>query len=281
MNQEEKKGSPEPKPRYVWDPKKLAWVETTEPETQEPATERAAVEPKPEAVSEEAKVEAKAEEVTGEAAVEGAPVKGAAVAAVGPQYRGAFVRLLALIVDGIVLIVLATILGRVSGSHSALNAVTGTVSTIYSSWQSWLFLAVFLVYCVGFWTWRGQTPGKMLMGAKIVKTNGKPIGIGRALLRFVVYFLYILLWGLASSRLLVVFLVIIGAFLIIAFNKRKRGIHDFVAGTVVINSRAPKLQPVEAESAEVAEAPEAAEPTSTSEPSEPSGASEPETDKQE
>jgi len=50
MNQEEKKGSSEPKPRYVWDPKKLAWVETTEPEIQEPATERAAVEPKPEEV---------------------------------------------------------------------------------------------------------------------------------------------------------------------------------------------------------------------------------------
>jgi hypothetical protein len=38
MDRNEEKGSPEVKPRYVWDPKKLAWVETTEAETTEEAS---------------------------------------------------------------------------------------------------------------------------------------------------------------------------------------------------------------------------------------------------
>jgi uncharacterized RDD family membrane protein YckC len=123
-----------------------------------------------------------------------------------------------------------------------------------------LFAAIILFYFVGFWAWRGQTPGKMLIGAKIVKKDGRPIGIGRALLRFFVYFLYLLLWGFAGSRLIVLFVIIIIALIILAFNRRKRGIHDFIAGTVVIKSRPKKPMPVEYE---------------------PSVASEPETDKQE
>ena len=277
MDSKEEKGSPEHKPRYVWDHKKLAWVETTEPEIQEPATERAAIEPKPEEVLEEATVEAKAEDVTVEAAVEGAPVKGVVVEAVGPQYRGAFVRLLAVIVDGILLTILFTIIGRLSGGQATLNTVTGAVSTTYGSWQTWVFLSVGIVYCVGFWAWRGQTPGKMLLGAKIVKTNGSPIGIGRALLRFAFYFLYLLLWGLIGgligSSLVVLFLIFIGALVITAFNKKKRGIHDFIAGTVVINTRPKKAEPVA-----VAEPVEADEATETAESP---VAREPETDKQE
>jgi len=266
VDSKEEKGSPERKPRYVWDPKKLAWVETKEPEIQEPAAAKAAIEPKPEEVLEEATVEAKAEEVTVEAAVEGAPVKGVVVEAVGPQYRGAFVRLLAVIVDGILLMILSIIIGRLSGGQSTLNTVTGAVSTTYASWQTWVFLSVGIVYCVGFWAWRGQTPGKMLLGAKIVKTNGSPIGIGRALLRFAVYSLYLLLWGLIRSSLVVLFLIFIGALLIIGFNRKKRGIHDFIAGTVVINSRPPKPQPVEFEAADADEATETAESTAASEP---------------
>jgi uncharacterized RDD family membrane protein YckC len=277
MNQEEEKGSSEPKPRYVWDPKKLAWVETTEADVQEPAMEEAAEEPRREEGLGKAIVEAKAEEVAGEAAVEGAPVK-SVVEAAGPKFRGAFVRLVALIVDGVVFIILLTILGKVASTQSILNTATGTVTTPYATWQSGVSAAMLLVYYVGFWTWRGQTPGKMLVGAKIVKTDGSPIGIRRALLRFVVYFLYFLVWGLAGGRLIVLFFVIIGSLLIIGFNKRKRGIHDFVAGTVVINSRPKKVEPVEVEAFE---APEAAELPGTSEPSEPSVAGEPETDKQE
>ncbi len=269
MSQEEEKGLPQPKPRYVWDPKKLAWVETTEPETQEPVAEKAAVEPKPEEVLEEAKVEAKAEEVTGEAAVKGVPVKGG-VEAAGLQYRGAVIRLIAFIVDTIVLLIISYIISRVGGGTATV--INGTSSALISTskWQGWVVVAFFAVYFVGFWAWRGQTLGKMLMGAKIVKTNGRPVGIGRALLRFVVYFLYLILYSL-TGRLIVLFLIFFIVFIMIGLDRRKRGIHDLIAGTVVINSRPPKPQPVE-----VAEPVDATEETA-----EPPVASEPEPDKTE
>lgn len=264
MDHEEEKGSSQPKPRYVWDPKKLAWVETTEAE--EPATEEVAVEPKREEVSEEAAVEAKAEEVRGEAAVEGTPVE-VPGEAVGPQYRGAWIRLVALIVDLIVLTVISYILARASGVQILKNTASGTVITQPSSWEQWLFFVIIFFYFVGLWTWRGQTPGKWLLGAKIVKTDGRPIGIGRALLRLIVYVLYLLVWALLGTRIIVLFLIGIIAFIVVALSKKKRGIHDLIAGTVVINSRPKKPAPVAvAEPVDAAEATETAEPASADEP---------------
>jgi len=273
MNQEEKKGSSEPKPRYVWDPKKLAWVETTEPEIQEPAQERAAVEPKPAEVLEEAKVEAKAEEVTSEAAVEGALVGGAAVAA-GPRYKGAVIRLVAFFVDLVMLLIISIIVGRLPGFGGVvLNTPTGTkLVAQVSVWQEWVYLVIIIVFFVGFWTWRGQTPGKMVTGAKLVKADGSPIGIRRAILRFAVFFLYLMLWAALGASLGVLVAIVIGALIVTPFNKKRKAIHDFIAGTVVVDSRAPKPQPVEAEAADSDEATETAEP---------SVASEPETDKTE
>ena len=39
----------------------------------------------------------------------------------------------------------------------------------------------------GFWTWRGQTPGKMIAGIKIVRTDGSSIGLGRAFIRYLMF----------------------------------------------------------------------------------------------
>jgi len=77
------------------------------------------------------------------------------------------------------------------------------------------------VAAILFWRFRGATPGKMLLSAKIVdaETLGPPTTgqlIGR-------YFAYIL-----SS----VFML---GFIWIAFDKRKQGWHDKLAGTVVIH----------------------------------------------
>ncbi len=276
MDRKEEKGSPEPKPRYVWDPKKLAWVEITEPEVQESVTERADVEPKPEEVLEEVKAETRVEEVSGEAAAESAPVK-EAVEAGGLRYRGAMARLVAFLVDAIVLYIILFVFDQVSGAQVLVNTVSGEVVNNIG-WRQVVFIVILLVYFLGFWAWRGQTPGKMLVGAKIVKRDGSRIGIVRALLRFIGYFLYLVLVALSGTRLIILVLLIIVALVVIALNKRKRGIHDFIAGTVVVNSRAPKPQPVEAEASA---APETDELTGTSEVSEPSVTSEPEADKTE
>ena len=83
--------------------------------------------------------------------------------------------------------------------------------------------AIPFVYYVAFWTWRGQTPGKMMLGVRIVKSNGNPIGLGRALLRAIGY------WVNALTLLI--------GFLMIAWDSKKQGLHDKIAGTVVIRTR--------------------------------------------
>jgi len=283
MDEKEQKGASDSKPRYVWDPKKLAWVETTEVETAaEAVPEKAAVAPTREEEAKEAAAEPTSEEglkeatvgldvegVAGEAVVEGAPAEKVTEAG-GLQYRGAGIRLLAFIVDIIVLLVILVIVSQVSGIQNVVNTASDTTVTSLSSGHEWIFIVVLVVYFMGFWAWRGQTPGKMLLKARIVKTNGSPIGIVRAVLRFVVYFLYLLVWGFTGSRPIILVAIIVAVLIIIAFNKRKRGIHDFIAGTVVINSRPPKPAPVEVEAVD-----------STEETAEPPGASESDADKPE
>ncbi len=71
--------------------------------------------------------------------------------------------------------------------------------------------------------WRGQTPGKMIFGLKIVQVNGQEMTYGRACLRSICWGLSLLLFSLG--------------FLMIAFNRQKRGLHDILAGTYVIRNQ--------------------------------------------
>ena len=75
-----------------------------------------------------------------------------------------------------------------------------------------------------FWIFRNATPGKMLFGSVIVdaKTLAAPT-VGQNILRYVCYYLSLLPLGLG--------------FLWIAFDARKQGWHDKIAGTVVIKGK--------------------------------------------
>ena len=77
------------------------------------------------------------------------------------------------------------------------------------------------VLIIGFWVWKAATPGKMLVSAQIVdaKTMGKP-STGQLIVRYIGYFIS-------------AFVFCIG-FLWVAFDKRKQGWHDKIAGTLVV-----------------------------------------------
>ena len=72
-----------------------------------------------------------------------------------------------------------------------------------------------------FWIWKGATPGKMAVSAKIVdaQTGGRP-SPAQCLGRYLAYFVAFLPLGLGAIW--------------VAFDKRKQGWHDKLAGTVVI-----------------------------------------------
>jgi uncharacterized RDD family membrane protein YckC len=138
--------------------------------------------------------------------------------AAGLRYAGFWVRVVAFILDAIVLAVITSALGPLAGTGTVVN--TGTAVSINYQANA-LGTLIGLVYFIGFWAWRGQTPGMMPFNLKVVRAdNGEKVDIVRALLRYV---------GLIISIVLV-FLGVIWA----AFDARKQGWHDKIASTVVV-----------------------------------------------
>jgi uncharacterized RDD family membrane protein YckC len=69
----------------------------------------------------------------------------------------------------------------------------------------------------------GATPGKLLLGLRVVQADGRPLGFTRIVLR-------------SLSKSLVCLTLGIG-YLIVAFDEHKRGLHDFICNTRVIKKR--------------------------------------------
>lgn len=90
-----------------------------------------------------------------------------------------------------------------------------------SEWLMALFSAFFaFIYFIFFWVLAGFTPGKALLGLRVVRSDGRPVNLGRALLRFIGY----------SIAALPLFL----GFIWILFDNRRQGWHDKIARTYVI-----------------------------------------------
>ena len=76
------------------------------------------------------------------------------------------------------------------------------------------------VYYVGFWAATGQTPGKWLLGLRVVAKSGGRLPFGRAVLRLVGY--------------VVSALPLYAGFLWVLVDSRRRAWHDRLAGSRVI-----------------------------------------------
>jgi len=214
--------------RYVWDREKLAWVEAAQASGEG------------EVVSESVGPEVKTEEGAQEVVAASEQVE-AVVGEEELEYRGAWIRLAGTIVDLILLYVLSYLLTRFIPSP-------------------WVAPALGFVYFVGLWAWRGQTLGKMLIKARIVRADGRRIGILNAFVRYVFYLvptfgpLLVLAsridW-VARNYALVTILACAVGFAVVGLTRRRRGLHDLVAGTCVVNT-SPSM-PVEVRSAPSAE----------------------------
>lgn len=82
-------------------------------------------------------------------------------------------------------------------------------------------LVLSIVYPVTFWALRGETPGKKILGLRVVTMSGEtPIGWRRAMLRGMGYTINSFVFGIG--------------FLLIAVSDDKRGLHDRLADTCVV-----------------------------------------------
>jgi uncharacterized RDD family membrane protein YckC len=137
-----------------------------------------------------------------------------------PRYAGFWLRLGASIIDIIVLLaIIVPIEIAIFGREYLALAMEGKTLSV----DIWTQLVLPLLAMIVLWRYRSATPGLMLLSAKIVDAKTlAPATVGRLTVRAVVL---LLMWLL--------FIPLIGV-LWIAFDKRKQGWHDKIAGTVVV-----------------------------------------------
>jgi len=150
----------------------------------------------------------------------------------GVQYVGFWARVMAALIDSALILLIiapllywfygpayfAPMLGSLYGPASSAGAgLSGPVEFLLN----WVFPAIAVIV---FWIYRQATPGKMIIGARIVdaKTGGPP-STGQLIGRYLGYYV----------SMIPLFLGMIW----VAFDARKQGWHDKLAGTVVVRNR--------------------------------------------
>jgi uncharacterized RDD family membrane protein YckC len=152
------------------------------------------------------------------------------------QYAGFFTRLLAFLLD-VVIVIAATLL--VSVTVDSLLGVLGidlrkcadvtrgtplrfAACVVATRSLPVIQVSIIPLYYVVFWSLSGQTPGKAALGVRVVRINGKRMGLVTASVRYVGYVVSMLALGLGFFWILV--------------DDRRQGWHDKMARTCVIYS---------------------------------------------
>lgn len=151
-----------------------------------------------------------------------------------PHYAGFWIRFLAVWIDTLCLAILLYPVGMMFGGLD-LSSLQATVdsstyptggsmsSTMFSGTSAGDSAIQMLIYAAAillFWKYRSATPGKMILGIAIADAETlQPPSMGQCVIRYLGYYLSC------------VFML---GFIWAAFDARKQGWHDKLAGTVVI-----------------------------------------------
>lgn len=142
-------------------------------------------------------------------------------------YGGFWLRVVAYIIDAIILNIGLGIVGAILGislipadparmDPAAAMSQMGTFQAI-AVVASWLYFSLMES------SPRGATVGKMVVGLRVVDEHGQRISFLRATGRF-------------FAKIISALILLIG-YLMVAFTDRKRGLHDIMAGTLVVKIR--------------------------------------------
>jgi len=134
-----------------------------------------------------------------------------------PEYVGFWARVGAAFIDGILMALVLTPIVLFLGGGYDWDDLDSPKNIFLNGILPAIVILVF-------WHTRQATPGKMLIGAKIVdaKTLDKP-STGQFIGRYLCYYISSLVFGLG--------------FIWAGFDSRKQGWHDKLAGTVVVRAR--------------------------------------------
>jgi uncharacterized RDD family membrane protein YckC len=132
--------------------------------------------------------------------------------------------------DGILLAI--GLFVQLIGTYFPVNRLLAMVMTpsVEEQARSPVALAVAILVYAGYsivcWAMLGQTPGKALLGLRIVRTNGQRLSVRRSILRYFAY------WVSALPLFL--------GFLWILVDDQRQGWHDKIADTHVIYVSTPQ-----------------------------------------
>ena len=136
------------------------------------------------------------------------------------EYVGFWARAVASLIDSVLLVaILAPLLYWIYGPGYFLE--TQTVHGLADVLFNWVLPAVAVIV---FWIYRQATPGKMIVGARIVDATTAQAPTTKQLIgRYFAYYVSLIPLGIG--------------FFWVAFDERKQGWHDKLANTVVVRTR--------------------------------------------
>jgi uncharacterized RDD family membrane protein YckC len=148
-----------------------------------------------------------------------------------PTFRpaGFFSRFEAFVIDLIILIVVQLVASAFIQTVLRFFRLTGLIENIQtilenSTYEIAIGTTLMTLFVIGyytfFWTLVGFTPGKALLGLKVVRKDGAKVSFGRSLLRFFAYWI----------SMLPLFL----GFFWVLWDSKRQGWHDKIAGTQVL-----------------------------------------------
>lgn len=145
------------------------------------------------------------------------------------QYSGFWQRVAAQLIDGIIIDIFVSIgtflVDQVFIFNMSIGYLFNSIDPIFLVFKTWYMLGywcILLSYEVLFiGSVLEATPGKLMIGIKVVDKHGDRISYLRSLGRFFSKFF---------SAILAI------GFIMIAFTERKQGLHDKIMGTLVIQS---------------------------------------------
>ncbi|MFN7996030.1 MAG: RDD family protein [Bryobacteraceae bacterium] len=142
------------------------------------------------------------------------------VSTVTMQYGGFWIRFLAAIIDGAILLAVRMIV-QMPASALLMSRRPEVVLTATGG----LFLVQIVIgtlYEGLFVSRAGATPGKMALSLKVVRADGGPVSLGRACARY-------------FAKMLSAIILMIG-YIMAGFDEQKRALHDILCDTRVIRT---------------------------------------------
>lgn len=135
------------------------------------------------------------------------------------DYAGSVTRLVAFLIDGLIIITLVTgtwLISSFLGGFLRVNEMTHRLLQIFTIFS---VIGIQAGYFILLWMLAGVTIGKRVMGLVVVSKDGGSVSFGMALRRYIGYYIS------------AVFML---GYIWIIFDARRQGWHDKLAGTFVL-----------------------------------------------